>query len=150
MQTPTTHRQFIIERTIPCEPPDIFNAYRDVTLRSSWGVPAGEVMLYERSDFSVGGEDHYRCGPKGDPRFVVKVQYQDIVENSRIVYVERASLDGTALFAALVTIELEPSAGQARLVLTDQMASFVGSEMIEGAERGTAAAIDNLVALMKR
>lgn len=144
MSEPVCHGRFTVERVLGASPARVFEAYRDPEQRAAWGTPPGEVMLYERTDFAVGGVDIYRCGPSGDPRYSVRAQYQDIVPDGRIVYTERVSAGGTALFAALVTLELATFDGGTRLLLTDQMASFVGREMIDNARHGTGSALGNL------
>mgnify|MGYP001140740641 CR=1 FL=1 len=48
------------------------------------------------------------------------------------------------------TWEIVPDQTASRLVVTDQIASFVGDDMIAGSRVGMNAALDNLVALLER
>ena len=61
----------------------------------------------------------------------------------RIVYTESVS-DVSLLSVALVTWEVIPDGEVSRLIVTDQVASFVGPDMLEGPQSGTAAALDLL------
>lgn len=45
---------------------------------------------------------------------------------------------------ALVTWEVIPASEGSRPIVTDQVASFVGPDMLEGTQAGTAAALDLL------
>lgn len=148
MTTSITHGQFTIERTMQTSPARLFKAYEDVKQRAEWGSPPGDVMLYDKSDFTIGGSDVYRCGPKQDPKYLVQVQYQEIVPGERIVYVERVSTGGSVWFAALVSLEFASTNDGTRLLLTDQMASFVGKSMIDGARQGSEDSINNLASLV--
>lgn len=53
-------------------------------------------------------------------------------------------MSGKALFVALVSLEFTPTEAGTNLLVTDQMASFVGDGMIDGARHGTEASLDNL------
>lgn len=140
------HDTIRLERRYPAR---VFAAYEDVTLRTRWGVPSDdEVLQYIESNFRIGGCDAYHCGPKGDPKYAATVWYADIVRDRRIVYSESVRIGEQLLSVALVTWLLEPDGDGTRLLLTDQIASFVGREMIEGSDRGTAAALDNVGALL--
>jgi uncharacterized protein YndB with AHSA1/START domain len=139
------HETFVIERTFEASPQRVFAAYADVEMRMRWGVPSDdEQIIYSESNFHVGGSDVYRCGSKGDLKYTGHVRYEHIVGDQRIIFVERVSLGDTELCVSLVSWELLPKQRGTLLVLTDQIASLVGSEMIEGAKRGTSAALDNL------
>ncbi len=146
-----THDTFVLERVFDAPADRVFAAYADVELRAQWGVPSDdEVIVYAEASFRVGGVDRYRCGPKSDPKYEGTVHYQDIVPSQRIVYAERVASGSASLSASLVTMDLVPDGARTRLVLTDQIASFVGADMIDGAKRGTAAALDNLVRLVSQ
>lgn len=146
MNKPTVvHDTFVIERVFQANPQRLFAAYADVEIRARWGVPSDdEQIVYSESNFHVGGNDVYRCGPKGDLKYTGHVRYEHIVRDQRIIFVERVSLGDSQLCVSLVTWELVPKPGGTLLVLTDQIASLVGKDMVEGAKRGTSAALDNL------
>jgi uncharacterized protein YndB with AHSA1/START domain len=146
MSKPTiVHDTFVIERVFAATPQRVFAAYADVKLRTRWGVPSDDERIeYLESNFQVGGSDVYRCGPKAELKYLGHVRYEHIVVDQRIIYVERVSLGDSQLCVSLVSWELIPKQQGTLLVLTDQIASLVGREMIDGAKHGTTAALDNL------
>ena len=101
-------------------------------------------MTYASHDFRIDGVDRFVCGGKNDLRFSGVVRYVDITAPWRIVYTEVISEGDKRLAASLVTWSLGDTRDGTRLVVTDQVTSFVGAEMIEGSRMGMAAALDNL------
>ncbi len=75
--------------------------------------------------------------------------YLDIQAAHRIVYSEVISTSGAPLSASLVTWELESHGAGSRLVVTAQVTSLVGREMIDGSRAGMDAALDNLVEVVE-
>lgn len=143
---PTTHETLVFERRFRVAPDAVFAAYADVDLRVQWSTPSPTAaVVYSAADFRVDGADHFRCGGADDLRFEGVVRYLDIVEARRIVYSEVIATSGERLAVSLVTWDLRPVPQGTRLVVTDQLVSFVGAEMIEGSRLGMTAALDNLV-----
>jgi uncharacterized protein YndB with AHSA1/START domain len=140
-----THETLTFERTYRVPPQRVFAAYADVAARARWGTPSDTAaIVYSAADFSVGGQDAYRCGAKDDLRFRGITRYEDIVENQRIVYVESVSTQGKLLAVSLITWELLPHEQGTRLIVTDQLTALDGSDMSAGTRFGMNAALDNL------
>ncbi|MBN9159930.1 MAG: hypothetical protein BGO98_18960 [Myxococcales bacterium 68-20] len=148
---PMKHETLVFERRFRSSPRAVFAAYADVEARARWSAPSdATAVVYSVSDFRVDGVDRFRCGDKTNLQFEGTVRYADIVENERIVYSEVISTTDMKLSVSLVTWEIVPDQTGSRLVVTDQIASFVGDDMIAGSRVGMNAALDNLVALLER
>ena len=140
-----THETLTFERTLKVTPQRVFAAYADVAARARWGVPSDTAaIVYSAANFTVGGQDDYRCGGKDDLRFSGITRYEDIVRNQRIVYVESISTQGKLLAVSLITWELLPHANGTRLIITDQLTALDGSDIGAGTRFGMNAALDNL------
>ena len=145
------HDTLVFERRLRSTPSAVFAAYADVESRARWSAPSDTAaVVYSVSDFRVDGVDRFRCGSMTDLQFEGTVRYADIVENRRIVYSEVISTTDMRLSVSLVTWEIFPEGTGARLVVTDQIASFVGDDMITGSRVGMSAALDNLTSLLER
>jgi len=143
------HETLVFERRLRASPSAVFAAYADVDARARWSAPSDTAaVVYAASDFRVDGVDRFRCGSKTDLQFEGTVRYADVVENERIVYSEVIATKDMRLAVSLVTWELFPDGTGSRLVVTDQVASFVGDDMIAGSRMGMNAALDNLVTLL--
>jgi len=142
------HETLTISRTIAAPVADLWDAYADAAIRAQWSVPEGEAMVYDAADFREGGRDLYRCGPPEALEFHAVVDYVRIVPHRLIVYAERVRTDEQALAAGLLTWEFEEHGDGTRVVITCQMASFVGEGMIEGNRNGHTAALDQLEKLL--
>ena len=140
-QPSMTHGIVVVERTFPAEPARVFATYANVASRSIWGVGSpDDVIVYDAADLRTGGSDSYRCGSGDSLTFSGTIDYYDIVEDTRIVYVETVT-ESSLLSVSLVTWELLADGCSTRLVVTDQVASYVGSDMIDGTRHGTQAAL---------
>jgi uncharacterized protein YndB with AHSA1/START domain len=143
--TATAHDTIVFERSFACPPGMLYDAFADPVARARWGAPSPTaVIIYDETDFRVGGRDKSRCGSKADPRFHVEVRYLHIVPMERIVYSETVSESGTTLSAALQTIEISNTRGGSALKVTVQIASFGDAGMADGVRFGFNAALDNL------
>ena len=107
------------------------------------------MVLYTSANFQVGHGDVFRCGDRSSPQYEGRVHYYDIVPGTRILYSEVISVGEKPLSASLVTWELSEDGFGSRLIVTDQIASFVEDEMIEGSRIGMNAALTNLVATVE-
>jgi len=141
----TRHDTLAFERAFDCPPALLWDAFADPAARARWGAPSPDaVILYDATDFRVGGRDLSRCGARGDPRFHVEAIYLDIQPGARIVHSERVSEGATPLSAALHTVEIFAKGERSALRLTVQLASFGGADMAGGVRQGMSAALDNL------
>ncbi len=133
-----------MERTYNATPARVFAAWSDAKARERWGRPNDEeIIVYDQADFRVGGEDVSRCGQKGDLRWLARVRYMEIIEDTRIVMAEHVSEAGTAKASALITVEFEPAGKATRLTLSLQIAAF-DPGMAGGYNYGWTGALENL------
>ncbi len=137
------------ERLIPAPVGRLFSAFADPRERAKWSAPSETAaFFYEEEDFRVGGVDRFRCGSKENPQYEGETRYLAIEDGALIACSEIVRAGGTRLFASLNTTRFEPREGGARLVHAVQIASFAGTDMIDGTRIGTNAAFDNLAALL--
>lgn len=122
----------------------VFSEFADPAARARWSAPSNDVLIYDESDFRVGGKDVFRCGPNGDPKFRGETRYLYIVPNARVVSSETVDMDGQRLAVALTTLDFEPTEDGTNLTVTVQIVSFAGPEMIHGYESGNQSALKNL------
>ena len=113
----------------------VFSEFTDPLARARWSAPDNDELIYDESDFRIGGKDVFRCGPKGDPKFRGETRYLDIVSNARIVSSETLDVDGQRLSVALTTLDL---------TATIQIVSFAGPDVIHEYESGNKSALKNL------
>lgn len=148
MTTPTVavaHDTIRLERDLAHPPQVVFDAYANVDQRIAWSVPSDdEVIIYETSDFTVGGTDHFLCGLREQPDYAGTTQYHHI-DDTCIVFTERLVDGSTTLLAvSLVTWHLTATPTGSRLVVTDQVTSTAGQGPIDGSRDGYTAILDNL------
>lgn len=144
------HETLVFERRLRAPPHAVFAAFVDVDVRARWSAPSPTARVsYSSADFTVGGEDRFRCGAADDLRFAGHVRYLDIQASRRIVYSELISTSDVRLSASLVTWELESHGTGTRLVVTAQVTSWVGRDMIDGSRAGMNGALDNLVEVVE-
>ncbi|WP_300545229.1 SRPBCC domain-containing protein [Maricaulis sp.] len=151
MTTAITHDDFTLEQVYGAAPERIFAAWESVEGRLQWQRPADHLhMVYDASDFRVGGCDVSRCWAEGDDAYEAVVYYQDIVPDRRIVMSETVSKAGRRLSCALATVEIDPVASGTRMRLTVQIAAEEGSEVFAGYREGWGALMENLVSHLTR
>lgn len=139
------HATIVMERSYDASPARVFSAWADVEAREHWSAPAENIRIeYEAADFREGGRDFSRCIEQGVADYTAQVHYIDIRQDRRIVFAEDVAHGGVRVSAALISVELSPRNGGARLLLTMQIASFDGAEMEKGYQFGWSAALDNL------
>ena len=81
------------------------------------------------------------CAP-----FATLAEFQDIVPDTRIVFVYRMAAGDMPLSVSLTTIELAPWQGGTQLTFTEQGAFFAGPESARGREEGCRFLMDKLAA----
>lgn len=144
---PVHHETLRMERVFSSLPHKVFAAYLDTRSRELWSAPSGSAEVHIiNEDVRTGGSESTRCGAKGDMRYRTEVSYH-FVETDRIICFSETLLEGDAvLMAALITLEFfDAGPGASKLVLTDQITSFVGPEGVEGHRTGFSKALDNLL-----
>ena len=105
-----THTTFVIERTYPSTPSQVFHALADKEAKSKWFADprqGGRKPKLEM-DFRVGGRESNSGGPEGRPVHRFNALYHDIVPDQRIIYSYDMHIGDTRISVSLATIELEP------------------------------------------
>ena len=145
------HGSFSIERTYPTAPERVFAAFRDPVKKRRWfaeGV-AWEVFQFD-VDFRVGGHETSRFSFRGGPEITNDTQYQDIIDNRRIVITYRMTIGGKPLSVSLATMEFLPEGNGTRLTYTEQGAFFDSADSIPGREHGCTALLARLADELKK
>lgn len=144
MNNKPQHATIMLEHSYSAPVERVFSQFADPAARAGWSAPSEEILVYDESDFRVGGKDVFRCGPKGNPKFRGETRYLHIVPNKRVVSSETLDTDDQLLAVALTTLEFEPTKDGTNLTVTVQIVSFVGPDMIRGYESGNKSALKNL------
>ncbi|QBJ97230.1 hypothetical protein ERC79_15725 [Rhodococcus sp. ABRD24] len=143
--SPIIRDTLTFERKIPATPDVVWRAYMDPSARAIWSVPAGEALVFDRTDFRPGGRDEYRCGPIDSLPFHGVVDYLHIASSALIVHTDTVTTNGDLLAAALLTWEFtDDHDGYTTVKVTNQVTSFVGDSMIEGHRNGHLKALSQL------
>ena len=128
----------------------VFAAFADPEERVRWGKPSDSAaLLYDKVDFREGGVDIFRCGSKSNPQYRGVTTYHDIVPGERIVASEVIEAQGRKLLISLSTTSFETEGAGTKVILTVQLTSLAGEDMLNGAKFGHNASLDNLVQAMK-
>jgi uncharacterized protein YndB with AHSA1/START domain len=145
------HGSFSIERTYPVSPERVFAAFRDPVKKRRWfaeGV-AWKVFQFD-VDFRVGGSETSRFSFRGGPEITNDTQYQDIIDNRRLVITYRMTIGGQPLSVSLATMEFLPNDKGTRLTYTEQGAFFDSADSIPGREQGCTALLARLADELKK
>ena len=138
------HATIVLERRYQAPVERVFSEFADPVARARWSAPSSDALIYEHTDFRIGGRDLFRCGPKNAPKFRGETFYHLIVPNQRVVSSETVDADGQRLAVALNTLEFDVTGDSINLKLTVQMVSLAGEGMIQGYESGNKSALENL------
>jgi uncharacterized protein YndB with AHSA1/START domain len=150
------HSTFVIERSYPKAPEQVFAAFADAAKRRRWFAEGENHEIEEfQADFRVGGEERLRYRFKeGSPLpgaiLINEGKYHDIVPNQRVVMASAMTLSDKRISASLVTIELLPSDKGTDLICTHQGAFFEGSGGPQMREAGWRKLFDNLAIELTR
>jgi uncharacterized protein YndB with AHSA1/START domain len=140
-----THATFVIERHYDAAPARVFAAFSDPQAKARWFVGPDDWQSSDHElDFRVGGREHVSGGPPNGPVHSFDAQFQDIVENERIVSTYDMHLDKTRISVSLATTEFQPSGSGTKLVYTEQGAFLDGFDEPSVREQGTADLLDAL------
>ena len=132
------HNTFVVERTYPNSPAQIFAAFADPAAKAKWFAgPPGTTAHDKSFDFKVGGGETVRTlfADGKDARFASR--YCEIVPDRRIVYTYEMWMSGEYLSVSIATIEIVPEAKGTRLVITEAGAFFGSQEDATSREQGT-------------
>jgi uncharacterized protein YndB with AHSA1/START domain len=145
MQRNTVKATFTVERTYPAKPSRVFKAFADKASKARWFAgPPGWEERQSAFDFRVDGQEILvgRHGSGTVSGFYAV--YQDIVEDERIVYAYRMTLDGVPISASLASIELRPEGAGTHLTLTESGVFLDGYDDAGAREHGTNWLMDKL------
>lgn len=121
-----------------------WEAYADVDQRVQWAVPPGERIVHDRSDFSVGGQDAYRCGPPGDLANHVTIRYHHIESPRGFVFSEDFQRGSRTVATSISRWCITPLDESSVITITVQVASLVGAALVDGFRKGHERTLDHL------
>jgi len=137
-----THGSFIIERSYPNTPEEVFTAFADPAKKRRWFAEGPNKSVAEfASDFRVGGQESARYSyQEGTPftgiPFAYDASYQNIVPNQRIVSAHTMTIGGNCISASLMMFEFVPTGRGTDLVCSFQGYFFEGSDGAQIREMG--------------
>lgn len=140
------HGTIEVSRILPADCHRAFSAFADAAQRTKWGAPSDTAaFIVEQDEFREGGCDITRCGDASDPQILVESQYHHIAEPDLIILTETITDHGRNVAYILKTIALRQHGGACECVVTAQVTSLSGSEMIANTKRGHEGSLDHLV-----
>lgn len=138
------HATIVLERRLKASPARVFKAWSDPYERRIWDVPdEGWSVTEHEQDVRIGGREHSRFGPDGDPNWMSDGRYLDIVPDRRLISAGIMHDGEERMTATMSTIEILPDGSGSHLILTDQSA-FFGQEEEADRREGWAHCLDNL------
>jgi uncharacterized protein YndB with AHSA1/START domain len=150
------HGTFVIERSYPKSPEQVFSAFADAATKRRWFAEGGshEVEEFEM-DFRVGGAERVRYRFKAGTPFqgvalTNEGSYQDIVPGRRIVTASTMTFGEKRISASLVTVELLPADKGTDLICTHQAVFFEGADGPQIREAGWRHLFDQLAKELTR
>lgn len=144
------HSTLVLERICAAPVERVFAAFANPEERASWGTPSETAdFIYEKVDFREGGVEVFRCGDKSNPQYRGVTTYYDIVPDKRIIASEVVEMQGRRLLVSMSTTTFETEGTGTKVVVTVQLTSLVGEDMLKGAQFGHNASLDNLVKAMQ-
>jgi uncharacterized protein YndB with AHSA1/START domain len=144
------HATLVFERVCAAPVERVFAAFADPAERASWGAPSDTAaFIYDKVDFREGGIDVFRCGDKSNPQYRGVTTYHDIVPYERIISSEIIETRGKKMLITMATMTFEPEGAGTRVIVTAQLTSLVGDDMLNGAKFGHDASLNNLVEAMQ-
>ena len=144
------HDKFTIERIYAATAGEVFAAWAKPELKSRWFIgPDGWRQTRRELDFRVGGEE-VLCGEFASGTTSFFARFYEIVPNERIVYVYDMHLSGKHHSLSLATVEFRPVEAGTRMIFTEAVAFLDETANAAARERGTAAHLDRIPALLGR
>ena len=122
---------FTFDRSFPLSAERMFTLMTATEYREIWGAPDdNQTLEMLSSDFTVGGTERHRCGPKENPFFEVTTRWYNIDPPTTVTYTEQIEAEGMTVGMGLVTYTLTDTDAGCDAGITVAVVSFVGPEMI--------------------
>lgn len=138
------HATITLEQSYAAPLTRVFSEFADPVARARWSAPSNDVLIYDETDFRIGGKDVFRCGPRDDLKFRGETHYLHIIPNGCVISSETLDMNGKRLAVALNTLDFQSTQDGTKLTVTVQVVSFVGAELIHSYESGNRSALSNL------
>ena len=108
----------------------------------------GEV--FTAKDFRVGGTDIYRCGLDGVFNWAAEIRYLDIVRDKRLIFSERMAEDDKPQSTAMIAVEFFAKGKETLQIVTIDILTLDGSNMLEGYAGSWGPLLDNIAAELEQ
>jgi uncharacterized protein YndB with AHSA1/START domain len=139
-----THSTFVIERSFPAAPQQVFRALSDPARKRRWFAEGeGSELDKFEMDFRVGGFERSRfrfqapgASVAGGTACANDTLYLDIVPVQRIVLAYTMTIGDKRISASQATFELLAAGTGTQLVFTEQAAFFEGGDGPQMREAG--------------
>jgi uncharacterized protein YndB with AHSA1/START domain len=146
-----------LKRRLAHAPAAIFAAFAREDAKRVWFAGSGNDAVrgidHYSLDFRIGGEEHARgvvgaddgdgsCGPRH--HFTNDGVIHDIVQDSRIVYSYRMTVNGAPHSISLATLTIEPVKDGAEIELLEHLVFLSGEDEFAGRRMGTEALLANV------
>jgi len=147
-----THGTFSVERTYPVPPERVFASWASRSEKNTWFGEGDDFLATTDEytlDFRVGGHERLAGTLPSGRLFTYDGDFQDIVDDRRIVSSYDVCIDSVRISVSLMTIELAPVSDGTRLVLTEQGAFLDGLDTNEQRQEGATDMLDQLGEFLK-
>lgn len=133
MNPTVTHHTFVLQRSFPVPPEQVFATFSDPVKKRAWFIGDAKADDQYELDFRVGGAERMmsHLGPEtpfpGMPLTSDGI-HLDIVPNKRVIIAASMALGDHRISAALATFDLTPTETGTDLTFTHQAAFFENSD----------------------
>jgi uncharacterized protein YndB with AHSA1/START domain len=151
---PVVHDTFVLERSYPASPERVFSYFSDAARKRRWfgDAQSHDVEDFEL-DFRIGGVERSRYRMKAGTPIAGAILanegiIQEIAPGRRVVTATTMAMGDHRISSALITIEVVPEGGGAKLICTHQAAFYEGSDGPEMRKGGWEQLFDKLGQVM--